>query len=225
MVGPARRADEVGAFAHLVYPAHACDLDRLFVADADEDGGALEEKCLRAHLEDLNSKFVVVDHEVVLGHRHWLRRHRVLVHSDPIGLEFDVFVPEARSEVEVVLLFLDGLALQVVGLYLVLELLHRLAVVPGLRLHLDLQQFYHLLDGPSQMLQRVPQYLRDILDLVYFFLLLIVNLLQFLKIIDIDVLLALLLLDPLLVLQFCLPQRLLENPAHLRQLSVEHGHD
>lgn len=56
------------------------------------------------------------------------------------------------------------------------------------------------------MSERAPQDLRDILYLVYFFLLLVVNLLQFLKIIDIDVLLALLLLNPLLVLQLGLSQ-------------------
>lgn len=115
-------------------------------------------------------------------------------------------MPEVRREVEVVLLFLYHLALQVVGLYLVLELLHGLAVVPGLCLHLNLQQFHHFLDRSPQVSERAPQDLRDILYLVYFLLLLVVNLLQFLKIIDIDVLLALLLLNPLLVLQLGLSQ-------------------
>lgn len=86
-------------------------------------------------------------------------------------------MPEIRSEVEVVFLFLYDLALQVVGFYLVLELLHGLAVVPGLCLHLDLQQFHHFLDGPSQVFERAPQDLRNILNLVYFLLLLVVNLL------------------------------------------------
>ena len=91
----------------------------------------------------------MVDYEVVLGHRYWLGGHGVLVHSDAVGLEFDVFVPEIGGEVEIVLLFFDYLALHVVGLYFVLELLHGLAVVPGLSLHLYLQQFYHFLDGPA----------------------------------------------------------------------------
>ena len=224
VVGPAGGADEISALAHLVDPAHACDLDGFLVADADEDGGALEEEGLGVHLEYLEAEAVVVDDEAVVRHGDRLGGHGVLVDGDAVGLELDVLVPEAGREVEVVLLLLDGLALQVVGLDLVLELLHRLPVVPGLGLHLHLQQLHHLLDRPPQVPQRVPQDLRDVLDLVDLLLLLVVDLLQLLEVIRVYVLLALLLLYPLLVLQLRLPQRLLEDLAHLRQLAVEHRH-